>query len=170
MIQQWLNGKTLLFLIAISIVTGTIFYSRYLSQKIATDEKRKVDLWVEAQRTIRDATDQVSLNLAARISSENKEIPIIETDENDHINPNNCVNLDSFKIKTDKPGIEVSWQVTGIRHDKFAEKHPVIPELDKEPENKGYYLHAEELGKPASKSIDNRQKLQKEPAGNANRQ
>src|SRR5689334_8056151 len=101
MIQQWLNGKTLLFLIAVSIVTGTIFYSRYLSQKIANDEKRKVEVWVEAQRTIIDAPDQVNFNLAAKISSENKEIPIIETDEKDNINPNNCLNLDTNKIKTD---------------------------------------------------------------------
>ena len=27
----------------------------------------------------------------------------------------------TFKIKTDKPNVKVSWQVTGIRHDKFAE-------------------------------------------------
>src|SRR5436305_10541919 len=101
MIQQWLNGRTLLFIIAVSIVTGTIFYSRYLSQKIADDEKRKVEVWVEAQRTIMEVPDQVNFNLAAKISSENKEIPIIETDENDKINPNNCVNLDSSKIKTD---------------------------------------------------------------------
>ena len=84
MIQQWLNGKTLLFIIAVSIVTGTVFYSRYLSKKIADDEKRKVEIWVEAQKTIIDATDQASFNLAAKISSENKEIPIIETDENDN--------------------------------------------------------------------------------------
>jgi len=50
MIQQWLNGKTLLFIIAVSIVTGTVFYSRYLSKKIADDEKRKVEIWVEAQK------------------------------------------------------------------------------------------------------------------------
>ena len=39
MIQQWINGKTLLFFIAVSIVTGTIFYSRYLSEKIAEDRE-----------------------------------------------------------------------------------------------------------------------------------
>ncbi len=80
------------------------------------------------------------------------------------------LNHNQFKIKTDKPNVEVSWQITGVRHDKFAEKHRVIPEMDKEPENKGYYLHAEELGKPAAKSIDNRQKLQKEGEEKANGQ
>ncbi|CAN5651192.1 HAMP domain-containing sensor histidine kinase [soil metagenome] len=101
MIRYWLNGKTLLFLIAVIIVTGTIFYSQYLSKKIAADEKQKVETWVEAQKTIMNATDQSSLNLAAKISSENKDIPIIETDEKDNINANNCVNLDSAHIAND---------------------------------------------------------------------
>lgn len=101
MIQQWFNGKTILFIIAVSIVTGTVFYSRYLSQKIADDEKKRVEIWVEAQKTILNAPEQSSFDLAAKISSENKDIPIIETDENDRINPINCVNLDTIKIKKD---------------------------------------------------------------------
>ena len=72
MIQQWLNGKTLLFIIAVAIVTGTVFYSSYLAKKIASDEKKKVELWVEAQRTIINSNDETSLNLAVKISSENK--------------------------------------------------------------------------------------------------
>jgi hypothetical protein len=60
----------------------------------------------------------------------------------------------SFVIKTDKPNVEVSWQVTGIRKDKFADAHRVVPEVEKEEEYKGHYLHAEEYGKPMEKSID----------------
>src|ERR1700750_2091379 len=101
MVSQWLNGNTLLFLIAAAIVTGTVFYSSYLAKKIAADEKKKVEIWVEAQRTILNANDEVSLNLAAKISSENKEIPIIETNENDSINTGNCVNLNAAKIRND---------------------------------------------------------------------
>src|SRR6478736_2255059 len=124
MIQQWLNGKTLLFIIARSIVTGTIFYSRYLSKKIADDEKRKVDLWVEAQKTIIDATDstdQATFNLAAKISAENKEIPIIETDENDKINPINCVNLDSNKIKKDSNYLQKKLGEFKTQHDPIVQ-------------------------------------------------
>ncbi|MEP6845830.1 MAG: HAMP domain-containing sensor histidine kinase [Panacibacter sp.] len=102
MIQYWLNGRTILFLIAVSIVTGTIFYSQYLAKKIAADEKQKVEIWVEAQKTIMNSGDQASITLASRISSENKDIPIIETDEKDHINPINCVNLDSAKTANNK--------------------------------------------------------------------
>jgi hypothetical protein len=37
----------------------------------------------------------------------------------------------SFKIKTNKPRIEVSWQVTGIRKDAFAEKNRIQVETEK---------------------------------------
>jgi hypothetical protein len=36
-----------------------------------------------------------------------------------------------FVIKTDKPGVEVSWQVTGVRHDSFAKSHPIRVEEHK---------------------------------------
>ncbi|WP_018617143.1 sensor histidine kinase [Segetibacter koreensis] len=101
MIQQWLNWRTVLTLFAICIVTGTVFYSNYLSKKIAEEEKQKVATWVEAQRTILNATDQTSLNLATRISTENDDIPIIETNEKDSLT-NNYLNLDSIKVKSDK--------------------------------------------------------------------
>lgn len=135
MIQQWLNGKTLLFIIAVSIVTGTVFYSRYLSQKIAADEKKKVEIWIEAQRTILTATDQASFNLAAEISSENKDIPIIETDENDKINPANCVNLDSAKIHDDS-----SYLVQKLAEFK-KQNNPIIIPIGDKPNvvNKYYY-------------------------------
>ena len=35
-----------------------------------------------------------------------------------------------FAIKTDKPGVEVSWQVTGIRQDAWANAHRVPGEPD----------------------------------------
>ena len=64
------------------------------------------------------------------------------------------VSGNTFSIKTDKPNVKVSWQVTGVRQDKFANAHRVVPEVEKEPEFKGHYLHPAEWGKPASMSID----------------
>jgi hypothetical protein len=60
----------------------------------------------------------------------------------------------TFKIKTDKPNVKVSWLVTGVRQDKYANAHRVVPEEEKEPQYKGYYLHAKEWGQPANRSID----------------
>lgn len=60
-----------------------------------------------------------------------------------------------FVIKTDKPNVKVSWQVTGVRQDPFANMYRIIPEVEKKPEEKGYYLHPECYGQPRSKFIDN---------------
>ena len=48
-----------------------------------------------------------------------------------------------FAIKTSKPGIEVSWQVTGIRHDAWADAHRIPVEEVKSPGEQGRYLHPE---------------------------
>ena len=62
-----------------------------------------------------------------------------------------------FVISGGKPYGKVSWQVTGIRKDAFANAHRVVPEVAKEPEFKGYYLHPAELGKPAEQSLSARE-------------
>jgi hypothetical protein len=53
-----------------------------------------------------------------------------------------------FSIKTDKPNIEVSWQVTGIRNDAYAKAYPMIVEMEKPTEEKGTYIHPELYGLP----------------------
>lgn len=101
MIKQWFNWRTALTFFAICIVTGTVFYSNYLSKKIAVEERQKVGTWVEAQRMILNANEQANLDLAIRISTENDDVPIIETNEKDSIT-NNYLNLDSFAVQSDK--------------------------------------------------------------------
>jgi hypothetical protein len=60
-----------------------------------------------------------------------------------------------FVIKTDKPHVKVSWQVTGVRQDPFANMYRIVPEVEKKPEERGYYLHPECYGQPRTKFIDN---------------
>jgi hypothetical protein len=48
-----------------------------------------------------------------------------------------------FTIQTDKPKVKVSWQVTGIRHDAYAEAHRVVVEEEKPAKERGTYLHPE---------------------------
>lgn len=38
-----------------------------------------------------------------------------------------------FTIGGGIPGSEVSWMVTGIRHDPYILKHPIVPEVEKGP-------------------------------------
>lgn len=48
-----------------------------------------------------------------------------------------------FTIKTDKPDVKVSWQVTGIRKDPYAVENPIEVEVDKPDYERGTYLHPE---------------------------
>ncbi|MFC1501876.1 hypothetical protein ACFL6A_00520 [bacterium] len=50
-----------------------------------------------------------------------------------------------FKIAGGEPNMEVSWQVTGIRQDAWAQEHRIQVEVDKD-DNRGRYLHPEEHG------------------------
>jgi hypothetical protein len=52
----------------------------------------------------------------------------------------------SFRIAGGSPGLEVSWQVTGIRHDAYAEAHRAQVEVEKPVEERGHYLHPELYG------------------------
>ncbi|MEA3409248.1 MAG: hypothetical protein U9Q95_02760, partial [Candidatus Eisenbacteria bacterium] len=53
-----------------------------------------------------------------------------------------------FSIAGGTPGLKVSWQLTGIRHDRFAEEHRIIVEEEKRPPERGKYLHPELYGQP----------------------
>lgn len=59
-----------------------------------------------------------------------------------------------FTIRTDKPNVKVSWQVTGIRHDPFAEKNRIPVEEYKQGEDVGKYLYLEAYGLPETMGID----------------
>ena len=53
-----------------------------------------------------------------------------------------------FRIRTDKPNVKVSWQVTGIRQDAYAKAHPLIVEVDKPDDERGTYLSPREHNQP----------------------
>jgi len=53
-----------------------------------------------------------------------------------------------FQIAGGAPGLKVSWQVTGVRHDPYAEAHRIPVEEDKPPDERGAYLHPEVYDQP----------------------
>jgi hypothetical protein len=59
-----------------------------------------------------------------------------------------------FTIRTDKPNVEVSWQITGVRQDAWANAHRTPVEQQKNARERGYYLHPELYGAPAEASIE----------------
>ena len=134
MFTQLFNWRTALGIVAIAIVSGTIFYSNYLAKKIAHDEREKVDVWVQSLKTRAVTTDQSSLDLTNIITSHNTDIPIIETDEMD--NPSGeGLNLDSNAIKNDTGYLRQKVQ-------EFKQLHEELRiEISKDPliMNKYYY-------------------------------
>ncbi|MFB8183440.1 hypothetical protein ACFC8N_47285 [Streptomyces sp. NPDC055966] len=63
---------------------------------------------------------------------------------------------DGFDIRGGPPGIEVCWQVTGVRADAWALAHPLAEEEDKPAEEHGSYLHPEAFGEPPEKGVGHR--------------
>jgi hypothetical protein len=61
-----------------------------------------------------------------------------------------------FTIRSSSPAVEVSWQVTGIRHDAYAEAHRIVVEEDKPVGNRGKYDHPELFGRPPTESTHHR--------------
>jgi hypothetical protein len=65
----------------------------------------------------------------------------------------NKISNHRFSIKTDKPNVEVSWQVTGIRHDAWANAHRIPVEIEKSASERGRYLHPEVFGFGPERSV-----------------
>src|SRR4028118_758152 len=99
MIKPLFNWRTGLAIIAIAIISGTIFYSQYLARKIAKEERQRVEVWVEAGRLFVTDSTGISDKLVSIIIAENNTIPIIQTDEKGNIIDH--INLDSAKVAED---------------------------------------------------------------------
>jgi signal transduction histidine kinase len=121
-----------LALIAVAIVTGTIFYSNFLSKKIEIEEREKISQWIEANKFIASAAPNIDLTLASQIQQQNEDIPIIWTNENDSIIDSR--NLDSSKLSSK------NYLQKKLKEFKSAHE-PIILELSKEPyvADKYYY-------------------------------
>lgn len=122
MLRQYLNLRTLFSLIAIAIVTITIFYSNYLARKIEKEERQKVEAWVESSRFLLNAPPDADLTLPQLIMNEQTAIPIIETDEKDSII--NFINLDSSSIMADSGYLERK------RNEFRKNNKPIIIEME----------------------------------------
>jgi hypothetical protein len=59
-----------------------------------------------------------------------------------------------FTIRTSAAFVEVSWQVTGIRQDAWAQANRIQVEVEKPAHERGFYRHPELYGQPPSKKIE----------------
>jgi hypothetical protein len=104
---------------------------------------------------VTDANGKALVNLPGYFEAENKDFKyqltvigqFAQAIIGDEINNN------QFTILTDKPNVKVSWQVTGVRNDKFAQQHPVVAEVEKTGSERGKYLYPELYGEAKEKGI-----------------
>jgi signal transduction histidine kinase len=134
MIRSLLNWRSFLALVAIVIVSATIFYSQYLARKIAMDERQKVETWVAASKAV-ISNPAMDLTLPNLIRNGQQFIPIIETNEQDSIL--GYVNLDSGQAARDKNYLY--RQLKKFR----AENQPLEIKFSQKPyiANRYYYGH-----------------------------
>lgn len=132
MFQRFVNWRTLLTTIAIAIVTGTIFYSRYLAEKLAAEERIKVETWVEAEKFLINSPADVDTRLVSAIITNNNDIPIIGQTEEGHITE--YINLDSAKAKNDS-----SYLLKKIK--QFQSQHSPIIYTDPLNGKKDFYYY-----------------------------
>jgi hypothetical protein len=56
----------------------------------------------------------------------------------------------SFVVRTSKPRVAVSWEVKGVRNDRYVRHYGAPVEVEKPAKERGTYQHPELYGKPAS--------------------
>src|SRR6187401_277973 len=138
MFPQLFNWRTLLAIIGILIVSGTILYSTYLATKIEKEENQKVNEWVLANNSLfSDNAGDTRLHLQI-IKDVNDDIPIIVTNEKDSIIANN---FDTAKVS-------VGLEIIRKKLEKFkSENIPITyPDpLNPSRYNKYYYGHSQLL-------------------------
>jgi signal transduction histidine kinase len=136
MFRQLINWRTLLALIAILIVSGTISYSSYLAQKIGKEERQKVEEWVEASTSLLNPNNTGDTRLHLKIIQDNNDIPIIWTNEKDSIFE--YINLDSAKVREDRN------YLNNMLHKLKTQGTPItwIDPIDSTRINKYYYGHS----------------------------
>lgn len=122
MLFPFFNWRALLTLAAIVIVTLSIFFSQYLSRKIAREEKVKIEQWVEALKDINNP-DITDTRLASQILMENsKDIPMIAVTEKgvllDHRN------IDSLRAEQDPKYVDEKLREFKSQNDPVVWRNP----------------------------------------------
>lgn len=125
MIQRYLNWRTILVLVAIGIIGGTIWYSRYLAKKIETEEKQRVEEWVNANKLLNSTNETEAITLSTLLITNNEDIPLILTTDKDSIIE--ARNIDSVRMIADKDFLQNKLA-------DFKSMHaPVSLEISKDP-------------------------------------
>jgi hypothetical protein len=70
-----------------------------------------------------------------------------------------------FTMRSSRGNLKVSWQVTGIRKDAWAEKNRIPNSVDKPAVERGKYLHPEAFDKPVTQGVHIAPAANRQPVG-----
>jgi signal transduction histidine kinase len=90
--RRW---KILLLFLAIAIGIGSFFYTNWLVNKMAVEERKNVELWAEATNKLAspDISSNLDITFLVNIINRNTSIPIIIADSNDSILENKNISF-----------------------------------------------------------------------------
>ena len=129
--QQW---KLLLFVFAILIGIGSLWYTNRLVSSLAAEEHKKVQLWAEATRRLADVTiNNQDDGFLLEVITNNETIPVMWVDHDGKII--SARNLDS--IKSENPEY-LLHQLEKMK----AENEPILMDLGEGFKNYIYYRNS----------------------------
>ena len=81
---------------AVIIGTGSLLYTHKLVNRLAGEERKKVEIWAEATRLLAESTESLNLDFLLKVIETNNTVPVILTDDHDSVIYNR--NLDTALV------------------------------------------------------------------------
>lgn len=132
------NTTRWIIIFASFLIISLILWNTYTFFQIFKNEERlKMNLWAQAQKTLINAGENTDVELPLQIFSDNTSIPIILT-ENDSII--NTVNIDEVIVKNNRKAV-------AFLHDLKSENEPIVIEYVPGKFQKLYYGNSALLNK-----------------------
>ncbi len=126
--QYW---KILLIGLLMLIVITTILYSNYLAQKLAGEERKKIELIANVYKKLNSASDNLDISFMFEIISSNTTVPLILADDKGNII--GFKNIDSIRAESDKVYLQQTLE------DMKKEKEPIQIVFSENSRNFIYY-------------------------------
>ena len=110
--------KLIFILVAIAIVLVSTLFTNRLAKTLATEERKKVEIWAEATRQLIQSNEESNINFSLSIIEANTTIPVVIIDDKDNIMQSRnfdepSKNVDEFykkeliRLKAKNPPIEL---------------------------------------------------------------
>ncbi len=126
--QYW---KYLLVGLLTMIVIATILYSNYLAERLAVEERKKIELIANVYKKLNSASDNLDISFMFEIISSNTTVPLILADDKGMII--GFKNIDSIRAKTDPAYLQNTLE------DMKKEKEPIQIIFSEDSKNFIYY-------------------------------